>query len=211
MTDALRRPLINPHPDRYDPEDEKFIEDFDKLMADTLQARRNDVATSSIQKLDVVIPVHLKGAEPRLIRDDERGDGRDKVVMTLLTRAGTKPKELVVPVESGLADRMLQRQQVEEKARRENKRFVMKYEEQVQESELRALEIADGQRKGRGRGRGRRVLFSNTGRGRARGGGAGTVFAGGRAFENDLLKDMGYEKERPKEGYKGGDAVYRTE
>eukprot|EP00035_Acanthoeca_spectabilis_P031389 m.13918 g.13918 ORF g.13918 m.13918 type:complete len:1211 (+) comp4727_c0_seq1:107-3739(+) len=190
----------------YDPDDEKFVEDFEKMMSDTLQARRNDVATSSIQKLDVSIPVHLKGAEPRLIRDDERAEGHEKVVMTLLTRAGLKNRELVVPVESGLADRMLQRQQVEEQARRENKRFVMSYEQRVQESELRALEAAEGHGR-RGRGRGRRVLFSNSGRGRARGSG----FVLGHAFETELLKDMGYDKDRPKGDYRGGDAVYREE
>jgi hypothetical protein len=60
-----------------------------------------------------------------MVRDEEKGE--DRVVMTLLTRAGAKAggRELAIPVQSGLADRMLERRQAEEEARRENKRFVM--------------------------------------------------------------------------------------
>ena len=73
------------------------------------------------------------------------------------------------------------------------------------ENEQRAAELAELPT-GKGRSRGRRVLFSNTGRGRGRGGFG--VAPPGRSFEVDLLKDMGYNRNRPKD-YKGGDAVYQ--
>jgi hypothetical protein len=162
-----------------DPEDDEFVESFRKLLVDTNQARRNDTGNQSVKSFDAAIPLHLKGVLPKRADEDDAansgGDGEtkeEKFVFTLLTKKGGKQttQELVIPAESGLADRMLEVQQAEMEELLENKKFVMKYEERVLEQE--ELERQMREQAGPRSRTGRRLLFK-PGRGRGGGGGGG--------------------------------------
>eukprot|EP00039_Didymoeca_costata_P008053 m.107377 g.107377 ORF g.107377 m.107377 type:complete len:1229 (-) comp13926_c0_seq3:2125-5811(-) len=207
-----------------DPEDDAFVEEYNKMMSETFEARRNETASAQVQKLDVAIPINLKGGKPKTV-----GEGPDgsKVMFTLLSRKGNKQeaKSLVVPVDSGLADRMLARQEAELQERERNKQFVMDYEKRALEQEMQDVsrEYRPGNKqiaqKSRGRGQPRLTtrLFA---RGRGRGGPGTGRFKPGtqpawkanpqdKDFEGSLLRDMGYGKEEG--SYKGGEPVFNPE
>ena len=164
-----------------DPEDDEFVESFRKLLVDTNQARRNDTGNQSVKSFDAAIPLHLKGVLPKRANEDDATNSGDdgepkqeRFVFTLLTKKGGKQttQELVIPAESGLADRMLEVQQAEMEELLENKKFVMKYEERVLEQE--ELERQMREQAGPRSRTGRRLLFKpGRGRGGSSGGGAG--------------------------------------
>ena len=191
-----------------DADDDAFVKEFEKMMANEIEARRNDTATtSSIQKLDVAIPMHLKGSKPLLQVDDGDSAGEEKVVFTLLNRKGATQKatQLVVPIASGLADRMMARQEAEALERRRNAKFVIGYEEREQEKELEAEELAyqqsafgggggGGGYGGRGRRPGIRLFSSSSGRGRGRSRGGLNPAREKRKKDQEFLREMGYSK-----------------
>jgi len=194
-----------------DPDDDAFVKEFEQMMSNEIQARRNDTATtSSIQKLDVAIPMHLKGSKPKQV-EDGAATGEENMVFTLLNRKGKEQKttQLVVPIASGLADRMMARQEAEARERRQNARFVSGYVEQELQKEFEAEEMdyqasfgrggGGGGRGGGGRGKrqGIRLFSSASGRGRGRGGYAGRGVSAAREKrkkDQEFLRGMGYAK-----------------
>jgi regulator of nonsense transcripts 2 len=216
-----------------DADDDKFVEEFNKMMAGEIEARRNDASASSIQKLDVAIPLHLRGSKPMQVEEDDGTGAEQRVVFTLLNRNQTT-KELVVPVASGLADRMMARQEREAEERQRNAQFVMNYQEREMEQEEAQrladdpLPIKQGRRTvtrlfstsgTRGRGGGRGGSGAGFSRGGFTGGGGGRGYTGGTGYtggmraggtapppkkgDQDFLREMGYAKKGPKGEYRG--------
>lgn len=187
-----------------DPDDDQFVNEYNRLMQETIEARRNDSSINSIQKLDVAIPMNLKGSKPKTVEEDGRGES--KVVFTLLSRKGNKQeaKPLVVPLASGMADKMLARQEAEIAEREKNKQFVMNYEKRALEQEMTEQAIQQRQAQGgysRTRG-GTRIttkLFSNS-RGRGGRGRPGMLrFGGGAPQHQSWRQQQSQQQEEPKQ------------
>ena len=101
------------------------------------------------------------------------------------------------------AKQLFDMERLEWELQQQNKRFVMEYEQRAVEEEMR--EAAEAERGTRGP-RGARLFFSHSRGGRGRGG--SRPKAQKPNFEGELLRQMGYAKDRPKD-YGGGDAVFK--
>ena len=120
-----------------DPEDDEFVAEYERMMQAESKKVRLDAA--SIGKLDVAIPMHLKGMAPQSF--EAEGDGQQRMVYTLLTKKGgkTNAQELAIPVAEDMAGRIIERQKAERAERDLNKQFVMDYSQRAVEEEFNPL------------------------------------------------------------------------
>jgi len=111
-------------------EDKAFVAAFDKLMLDDVQNRREE--NPKVPSLDVAVPMHLKGQRARHNSLTEENESLNFVVML---KKGNKQhfKDLQIPLSSGLAANIRDRQMAEQQEQEEVKRLVLNYNQRQEE------------------------------------------------------------------------------
>lgn len=111
-------------------EDRAFLAAFDKLMLDDIQNRREE--NPKVPSLDVAVPMHLKGQRARHNSLTEENESLNFVVML---KKGNKQhfKDLQIPLSSGLAANIRDRQMAEQQEQEEVKRLVLNYNQRQEE------------------------------------------------------------------------------
>lgn len=111
-------------------EDKEFLAAFDKVMLDDIQSRREE--NLKVPSLDVAVPMHLKSQRMRRNSLPEESDNLKFVIML---KKGSKQhfKNLEIPVSSGLAASIKDRQLAEQQEQEEVKRLVLDYNQRQEE------------------------------------------------------------------------------
>ncbi|XP_078385093.1 regulator of nonsense transcripts 2-like isoform X2 [Oculina patagonica] len=111
-------------------EDKAFLAAFDKLLLDDVQTRREE--NPKVPRVDVAVPMHLKGQRARHNSLTEENENLNFVVML---KKGNKPqfKDLQIPLSSGLAANIRDRQMAEQQEQEEVKRLVLNYNQRQEE------------------------------------------------------------------------------
>lgn len=111
-------------------EDKAFLAAFDKLILDDTQNRREE--NPKVPSLDVAVPMHLKGQRARHNSLTEENESLNFVVML---KKGNKQhfKDLQIPLSSGLAANIRNRQIAEQQEQEEVKRLVLNYNQRQEE------------------------------------------------------------------------------
>lgn len=111
-------------------EDKLFLAACDKLMLDDIQTRREE--NPKVPSLDVAVPMHLKGQRARHNSLTEENENLNFVVML---KKGNKQqfKDLQIPLSSGLAANIRDRQMAEQQEQEEVKRLVLNYNQRQEE------------------------------------------------------------------------------
>ncbi|XP_020615608.1 regulator of nonsense transcripts 2-like isoform X2 [Orbicella faveolata] len=111
-------------------EDRAFLAALDKLLVDDVQTRREE--NPKVPSLDVAVPMHLKGQRARHNSLSEESENLNFVVML---KKGNKQqfKDLQIPLSSGLAANIRDRQMAEQQEQEEVKRLVLDYNQRQEE------------------------------------------------------------------------------
>ncbi|CAI8037046.1 Regulator of nonsense transcripts 2 [Geodia barretti] len=122
-------------------EDEDFLANLDKMMADDLQQRRQEGI--KVSDFDVGVPLTLMGGQTRGKSDPlvhEEGELRMKFKVVM--RKGhnkQQVKELNIPLDSGLASSLQDTQRAMKDERHEMKKLVLAYEQRQEEEDYSAM------------------------------------------------------------------------
>lgn len=111
-------------------EDKAFLAACDQMMMDDIQNRREE--NLKVPSLDVAVPMHLKGQRARHNSLTEENGSLNFVVML---KKGNKQhlRDLQIPVSSGLAANIRDRQMAEQQEQEEVKRLVLNYNQRQEE------------------------------------------------------------------------------
>nr|XP_058955604.1 regulator of nonsense transcripts 2-like isoform X1 [Pocillopora verrucosa] len=122
--------VLSPPKQEQTVEDKAFLAAFDKLMLDDIQNRREE--NPKVPSLDVAVPMHLKGQRARHNSLTEESENLNFVVML---KKGNKQqfKDLQIPLSSGLAANIRDRQMAEQQEQEEVKRLVLDYNQRQEE------------------------------------------------------------------------------
>lgn len=128
--DMSKVKVLSPPKQEQTVEDKAFLAAFDKLMFDDIQNRREE--NPKVPSLDVAVPMHLKGQRARHNSLTEESENLNFVVML---KKGNKQqfKDLQIPLSSGLAANIRDRQMAEQQEQEEVKRLVLDYNQRQEE------------------------------------------------------------------------------
>ncbi|XP_065829139.1 regulator of nonsense transcripts 2-like isoform X2 [Oscarella lobularis] len=123
-------------------EDDAFLNAFEKMMADTVQSRRHEAVKAPT--VDIGLPLNFKG--PQILNPVEE---ESRVVnFSVMVKRGHKQlfKEIAVPEDSSLVLSVRNKQEVEQKEKREMKKFVLDYEQRQEQEAIRNLHVENAQK-----------------------------------------------------------------
>ena len=122
-----------PKPEAECIEDQEFMAAFTRVMADDLQNRRSE--SLKVPSLDVGVPMHLKGQSRKTQAPQTQENASIDANFVLMVKKGNKQqfKDLKIPLTSGLAANIRQKQMAEQAEQEEMKRLVLNYNQRQEE------------------------------------------------------------------------------
>lgn len=135
------------------PEDEDFMASFDKMMAETLQARSQEAM--KMPQVEITVPMNIKTQKkpkPPVVnflgmsaseKEEEEGevDESGKMCFTLMTKKGNKVQfsTLNIPMSENFASKMREREEAERAEKERMKRVVLNIHERQEEEDYQEM------------------------------------------------------------------------